>query len=71
MNQPVPFRRMEYRPDREEFIRTPEAARMLGIRTRAVFELIDAGVLRLAVDEKGLPRVPVADVEAYLRRRSA
>jgi hypothetical protein len=65
------YRRVPYRPDEEEWVRAPEAGRRLEIHTREVFELVDAGVIRIAVDAKGHAWVPVADVEAYLKRRSA
>jgi hypothetical protein len=65
------YRRVPYRPQVEEWLRTPEAGRRLGIRTREVFELVDRGLLRIAVDDKGRGWVPTADVEAYRKRRSA
>jgi hypothetical protein len=65
------YRRVAYRPDVEAWLRTPDAGRRLGIRTRAVFELVDQGMLRIAIDDRGRGWVPLADVEAYLRRRSA
>jgi excisionase family DNA binding protein len=65
------YRRIPYRPDDEDFVRTPEVGRRLGIRTRQVYELIDEGVLRVAIDDRGLLRVPASDIDDYLRRRSA
>jgi hypothetical protein len=64
-------RRVPYRPDEEEWTRTPDAARRLDVRIRGVYRL-DEGVFRNALDdERHRAWVPVADVEAYLGRRSA
>jgi hypothetical protein len=65
---PSSYRRIPYRPDEEEFVRTPEAGRRLGLTTHEVFRLIDLGTLRIAVDDRGLARVPAADLDDYLRR---
>ena len=65
------YRRVPYRPEEEQWLRTPIAGRRLGIRTRDVFQLVDDGELRIAIDERGRGWVPLADVEAYRKRRSA
>ena len=65
------YRRIPYRPEEQEFVRTPEVGRRLGMRTRRVYDLIEEGALRIAIDDRGLPRVPASDVDEYLRRRSA
>jgi excisionase family DNA binding protein len=61
------YRRVPYRPEEEEFVRTTEAGRRLGVKTPQVYQLIEEGVLRVAMDDRGRGYVPRSDVDDYLR----
>jgi excisionase family DNA binding protein len=47
----------------QELVTTPEAGRRLGITTREVYDLIDAGDLPVVRTDDG-PQVPVSAIDA-------
>ena len=47
-----------------------EAARLLGLSTREVVQLVYDRKIRFVVDDQGIPRIPEDAIEEYRRKAS-
>ncbi len=47
-----------------------EAARLLGLTTRQVVQLVYDRKIRFVIDDKGIPRIPEDAIEEYRREAS-